>query len=179
MIGNDIVDLRLAKHESNWQRKGWLQKLFTPTEQYHILKAKIPEFLVWEYWSRKEATYKAHQRRFSLAPKYNPKDYECIENTVRVGENTYRTQTKSTRYWIYSTSSSLVTKHTSKVFTNHLFAKTKLIDFVSKDLSIDSIKVSVFKDDNQIPHLSIEDKPKDFSFSLTNHGSFSAFIIDL
>ena len=33
MIGNDIIDLALAKKENNWQRKGFLDKLFTPKEQ--------------------------------------------------------------------------------------------------------------------------------------------------
>ena len=37
MIGNDIVDLKLAKNQSNWQRKGFLEKQFTEEEQKTIL----------------------------------------------------------------------------------------------------------------------------------------------
>ena len=37
-IGNDIVDLSLAKIQSNWQRKGFLEKQFTQKEQIEILK---------------------------------------------------------------------------------------------------------------------------------------------
>jgi hypothetical protein len=33
MIGNDVVDLALAQKESNWKRKGFLNKLFTSVEQ--------------------------------------------------------------------------------------------------------------------------------------------------
>ena len=33
MIGNDIIDLSLAETESNWQRKGFLEKQFTAKEQ--------------------------------------------------------------------------------------------------------------------------------------------------
>ena len=40
-IGNDIVDLNLAKTESNWQRKGFLEKQFTQKEQEEILTQKI------------------------------------------------------------------------------------------------------------------------------------------
>ena len=31
-IGNDIIDLKLAKTQSNWQRKGFLEKQFTQKE---------------------------------------------------------------------------------------------------------------------------------------------------
>ena len=33
MIGNDIVDLDLARKESNWKRKGFLDKIFSLQEQ--------------------------------------------------------------------------------------------------------------------------------------------------
>ena len=29
MIGNDVIDLQQSRQESNWQRKGFLEKLFT------------------------------------------------------------------------------------------------------------------------------------------------------
>lgn len=58
MIGNDVVDLALAKTESNWQRKGYLSKVFTTKEQNLIFSAKNPTLMVWILWSRKEAVYK-------------------------------------------------------------------------------------------------------------------------
>ena len=42
MIGNDIVDLQLAKKQSNWQRKGFLDKQFTVSEQEEIARSKNP-----------------------------------------------------------------------------------------------------------------------------------------
>jgi phosphopantetheinyl transferase (holo-ACP synthase) len=58
MIGNDVVDLVLAKVESNWQRKGFLEKLFTFHEQKLIFESQNPTEMVWVLWSRKEAVYK-------------------------------------------------------------------------------------------------------------------------
>ena len=58
MIGNDVVDLALAKVESNWQRKGYLNKVFTTKEQNLIYFAQDPTLMVWILWSRKEAVYK-------------------------------------------------------------------------------------------------------------------------
>ena len=62
MIGNDVVDLVLAKKESNWKRKGFLNKIFTPYEQELIEKAPNQEQMVWLLWSIKESVYKAYQR---------------------------------------------------------------------------------------------------------------------
>ena len=72
MIGNDLVDLKLAAKQSNWQRKGFLDKLFTPKEQGYILNSDDSFKTVWLLWSMKESAYKAyllmHNDRF-FAPK--------------------------------------------------------------------------------------------------------------
>lgn len=80
MIGNDIVDLALARKESNWQRKGFLNKIFTPKEQALILNAKNPETTVWNLWSRKEAAYKIYNRQTQIRA-FIPLQLECF--TIR------------------------------------------------------------------------------------------------
>jgi len=70
MIGNDVVDLELAKTESNWKRKGYLDKLYTPSEQNLIKNAPDQDEMVWLLWSIKESVYKAYQRI-----NYNPGFY--------------------------------------------------------------------------------------------------------
>ena len=62
MIGNDVVDLILAKKESNWKRKGFLDKIFTTFEQNLIENAPSQDEMVWMLWSVKESVYKAYQR---------------------------------------------------------------------------------------------------------------------
>lgn len=95
MIGNDVVDLALAKAESNWQRKGYLDKLFTTKEQNLILSSENPTIMVWILWSRKEAVYKIIRQENGLRGFYPLK----IENTnyesgiVRFGEKKYYTKT--------------------------------------------------------------------------------------
>lgn len=58
MIGNDVVDLALAKTESNWKRMDYLDKIYTKLEQEFILKSSNPNQMLWSLWSRKEAVYK-------------------------------------------------------------------------------------------------------------------------
>ncbi len=44
MIGNDLIDIQLAKSQSNWQRKGFLEKQFADTEIVEILSSENPFF---------------------------------------------------------------------------------------------------------------------------------------
>jgi phosphopantetheinyl transferase (holo-ACP synthase) len=78
MIGNDIVDLALAQKESHWQRKGFLDKIFTENEQFLISNAEIPEVMVWNLWSRKEAAYKIYNRQTQIRG-YFPLQIECFD----------------------------------------------------------------------------------------------------
>lgn len=47
MIGNDLIDIQLAKSQSNWQRKGFLEKQFADTEIVEILSSENPFLQVW------------------------------------------------------------------------------------------------------------------------------------
>ncbi|PWV56739.1 4'-phosphopantetheinyl transferase superfamily protein [Chitinophaga sp. S165] len=76
MIGNDIIDLHLARRESNWQRKGFLSKIFTAAEQQMICQATIPSDMVWLLWSCKEAAYKIINR-ITNNRVYNPVKFNC------------------------------------------------------------------------------------------------------
>lgn len=78
MIGNDIVDLALAQKESNWKRKGFLDKIFTLNEQLRILNAESPEIMVWNLWTRKEAAYKIYNRKTQIQG-YFPLQLECFD----------------------------------------------------------------------------------------------------
>lgn len=98
MIGNDIVDLALAKKESNWQRPGFLEKIFTIKEQLLILNAENPEIMVWNLWSRKEAAYKIYNRQTGIRS-YMPMQLECNYENASSGSvyckgNIYYTKTE-------------------------------------------------------------------------------------
>ena len=76
MIGNDIIDLSLAKTQSNFQRKGFLEKLFSANEQQLILNAPNSFEMVWRLWSMKEAAYKIYTQQHSIRF-FAPKKFEC------------------------------------------------------------------------------------------------------
>ena len=108
MIGNDIVDLALAKTESNWQRKGFLNKIFTENEKILIQKSKNQELMVWNLWSRKEAAYKIWNRQTGIR-KYNPVQFECFNVELEIGivvfkKELYFTKTEVSKYFIHTIS---------------------------------------------------------------------------
>ena len=86
MIGNDIVDLHLANKESNWNRKGFLDKIYTKNEQKLILAAENPDLSVWNLWSRKEAAYKIYNRSTRIRA-FNPNKFECLEVSFNENES--------------------------------------------------------------------------------------------
>ncbi len=181
MIGNDIVDLQLANKQSNWQRSGWLQKIFTVTEQKSILFSENPSQLVWRFWSMKEAAYKAHQSYIKHYPKYAPWDYECQPGgEVIVNNHLYDTQTEVTKEYVYSIAQRInTTNYCSTIFKKELDLKLQLKQILAQKLKVDISSVSIKKDTYQIPRLYINNKKEDIPISLTHHGKYSAFAVTL
>ena len=98
MIGNDVVDLALARKESNWKRPGFLEKIFTAEEQLLISNAEHPEIMVWNLWSRKEAAYKIYNRETGIRA-YIPTQLQCVYENKNYGSvycngNIYYTKTE-------------------------------------------------------------------------------------
>jgi phosphopantetheinyl transferase (holo-ACP synthase) len=112
-MGNDLVDLQTAAAESNWRRKGYLPKIFTPPEQQLIADAARPDVLVWLLWSMKEATYKIHSAKTgirSFAPTSLACGDLCLQDKratgiVRVDQTLYYTRSEINEDFIHSLSS--------------------------------------------------------------------------
>ncbi|RZJ67346.1 MAG: 4-phosphopantetheinyl transferase family protein [Flavobacterium sp.] len=86
MIGNDVIDLELAAVQSDWRRKGFLEKLFSKSEIHLIKTSQNADVSVWDLWSRKEAAYKIFNRQTGIRA-FNPQHFVCenleSESTVR------------------------------------------------------------------------------------------------
>ncbi|MFA9191657.1 4'-phosphopantetheinyl transferase superfamily protein [Flavobacterium sp. FZUC8N2.13] len=155
MIGNDIVDLALARKESNWKRKGFLDKIFTQKEQWLIANAQNPEVMVWNLWSRKEAAYKIYNRETGIR-EYIPMQLVCYyENettgTVFCNERVYYTETIITNVSVYTIA-------TTKL---ELFSQIKKINLDDKVIKTNGIP---FRIDSSIASLN--------PVSITHHGRF-------
>lgn len=159
MIGNDIIDLALAKTESNWKRRGFLEKIFTKNEQKLIQSSENQEQMVWILWSCKEAAYKIYNRATQFRG-FIPLQLECeleytedkISGKVSCFGNEYYTETDATPHFVYTVAA-----------TNQ--NQLQSIQEFDKDLII--IK------NNGIPYIESNKNP----ISITHHGKFDRRII--
>lgn len=187
MIGNDIVDFKIAALQSNWQRKGFLEKLFTENEQNHILESEFPERRLWMFWAMKEATYKAHQRQYKLPRSFNPSQFSCnlsfgdtssVMGTVQIQNCVYHTQTLVEEEYLHCISSHFQQKKiVQNSASNSGDIKQELLMAVSKLKKLPKAKISIEKDVNFIPHVVCEGARIPCDFSISHHGSYSAFVL--
>lgn len=101
MIGNDIVDLAAAAKESNWQRRGFLEKIFTPAERFLISSAKDPEMMVWLLWTMKESVYKIFSRETKIRV-FAPENIVCNNLIIHKKKATGNVQHQEESYFTRS-----------------------------------------------------------------------------
>ena len=159
MIGNDIVDLALAIKESNWKRKGYLDKVFTKNEQLRIIKSDNPNNMVWNLWSRKEAAYKIFNRNTGVRI-YNPMQFECFDTDKSIGivmNNGVSYYTKTEINFDYI--------HTVSVLDTNDFESVKLLNRTNKIIKIKGI-----------PYLKTINTKLLIPISISNHGNFEKIV---
>jgi phosphopantetheinyl transferase (holo-ACP synthase) len=150
VIGNDIIDLQLAARESNWQRRGYLDKIYTPAEQAMIHASADPSLMVWLLWSRKEAVYKIIHRQTGIRA-YNPLKFNCTSEIV-----TYENQQYHTRSTVSSTHI-----HTIAVTCPTFFEAVQVKGSIE----------NIVKDERGVPFFN------GHPVSCSHHGRFSAMLL--
>lgn len=186
MIGNDVVDLNLARVQSNWQRNGFLDKVFLTSEKQIIQSSIYQNLLVWLLWSMKEAAYKAHQRRFLLPRKLNWQQQQCrlryhsnksAQGEVRIGRSNYFTKSTIASTHIYTLATlDRNSSYVSRCFEGHPEkARRELLIDISKLTGSSETSISLFKNTDGIPLLMRQNDVVPIHFSLSSHGKFSSF----
>ena len=191
MTGNDIVDIQVAATESNWRRKGFLEKIFTQQEQEYIFHAALPDSMVWRLWTMKESAYKIFTRQYG-GRFFAPNKFNCTllcdtTGLVRFNNISYQTITITAKDHIYTIATAGETK--SSEFINSCFCLPetdpkkqqqyvyKKIIECYKSLTVEPKKnIAVNKDKNGIPFLNCSNNLQ-IPVSITHHGRFAAFTI--
>jgi len=153
MIGNDVVDLALARKESNWKRNGFLQKIFTNKEQFQIENAQDPEQKVWELWSRKEAAYKIWNRE-NMIRLFNPLQFECLTEASGLEKVSFENQFFFTKTIVSQESIQTIAVCQKSYFDNIIHHPNR----------------SGIVKENGIPFLNNK------SVSISNHGRFESIV---
>jgi phosphopantetheinyl transferase (holo-ACP synthase) len=163
MIGNDIVDLALARKESNWKRNRFLDKIFTKNEQLLISNAENPEVMVWNLWSRKEAAYKIYNRQTQIRA-YIPLRLECFNLDIIDGISYGKVLLKNS---VYFTKTEITAQfiHTMAVENVQDFDKIKTLEN-RKNIRINNGVPSYFDNENSVAR----------PVSISHHGRFEQII---
>ncbi|WP_316785569.1 4'-phosphopantetheinyl transferase superfamily protein [Pedobacter frigiditerrae] len=177
MLGNDIVDLKLATTQSNWRRKGYLDKLFSSQEQQEILNSSNPETMVWLFWSMKEAAYKIVNRetkeRFYSPKKFNVTSYGNDGIVTFEGKTFYtKSEIKDNLIHTIAAAKAENLNHIQSSFLAN--ADDYLSDFNSK-----SEHYTLEKDANGIPSIVDKTNGKSHFASVSHHGRYLSVVSDI
>lgn len=173
MIGNDVIDLRLADQESNWQRKGYLSKIFTAAEQDMICQASVPSDMVWLFWSCKEAVYKIVNRVSNLRI-YNPAKFNCtlFDDDIRTASGKVFYEGQTYTFISYRNSSCIHTVAVSRdIFLRNLDIYTG--NSLPMDLFTDN---SLVKNQDGIPYLMNCCTYSPTPVSISHHGDYVGLV---
>lgn len=188
MVGNDIVDLNLASKESNWQRKGFLEKQFTKKEQREILAAENPFLKVWLFWSMKEAAYKCYTQNFEKRF-FAPQKFECRLSSEDTGvvifkELPFYTSSDLTTFYIHTTAEDIFIENNSEI---RMYKGIGKPNFVAKHLKkrleektgILTQEIVKRKTNIGAPQFYQKEKLLTKSCSISHHGNYGAYVFML
>lgn len=189
MVGNDIIDIHEARSSSNWERPGFMQKIFTIKEQSIITTSTDPFKTVWRLWSMKESAYKvfiqAGGARF-----FNPTKIECSLNSlesgqVKIATKTLKTATSINANYIFSTATfdnSNIDTCIFKLPENNIkkqshFMHEQLLSNFAEKYSLNLAELLLEKSATGVPTLHYRKKLLNTSISITHHGKYGAYSI--
>jgi len=160
MIGNDVVDIIQSRKESDWQRHGFLNKIFTDEEQYTIANYHDPEIMVWMLWSMKEAAYKIYNRQTGIRA-YIPKQLICkMENSLTGTVNCYGK--------IYFTKTIVKGNCVYTVATIHKYQLDNICELNN---------ITIIKDTNGLPYVTNKQHERLCPVSVSHHGRYYKIVM--
>ena len=190
MIGNDIIDLKLASSFPSWRRKRFRDKVFSVEEQKIISDSLDPFQTIWLLWSMKESAYKTYSRKHSekfFAPiKLKCKLTSFRKGIVEIFDEKYRTYSTIEENYIYSiahqsSSENVITnffKLDNANYSNqHCTSYKKLLHAIAEEKKVTLASLTIRKDENGIPYLFQNNQAQEIPFSVTHHGNFGAYAI--
>jgi len=190
VIGNDIIDLTVAKIQSNWQRKGFLNKIFKEEEQAIILGSNSPFQTVWLFWSMKESAYKIYIQKYQ-GRFFAPKKFRCeliseTQGLVLINNERYYTNSKITGGYIFTEAVEVyddIVEHacfklinTTCVGQSETMHK-KLKQEVSRKQNLPMNTLLIKKNVVGVPKLYKNNKQLQVVFSMSHHGNYGAYSI--
>lgn len=190
MVGNDVIDINQTKLDSNWKRKGFLEKVFDNKEQKIINESPNPFNAVWSMWSMKESAYKLYiqkgEARFFNPTKIHCQNFSLEKGIIHIDGMDIFTQTITNQKYIFTYAS--LSESTS--IENHIFhlsskdvksqskqTHQQILQHISHKKNLDLNQLQIKKTPSNIPKIFHKEQELNIPISLTHHGNFGAFTI--
>jgi len=191
MIGNDIIDLKVASITTRWDDQRFIDKVFSNSEQDLIRKATDPFRTIWIIWSMKESAYKIHVRRY-LNRFFAPTQLKCQfvafgKGLVNIDQDEYITSSIINEYYIYTiavknepgTQRHLRSKcffvNEASYSSQHAYCYQKIICDLSDSYKAPSQHFSIKKDQQDVPSIYKDGSKLPIPLTITHHGSLGAY----
>ncbi len=192
MIGNDIVDLTFASSGRHWKSQRFLDKIFSFEEQEVIAKADNSFRTLWLLWSMKESAYKIHVRQKGKSF-FAPKKILCqihskTEGQVIIENNPCHTSSRITDKYIYTVARSNTTgtmisrcaKSMKSDYTSqHNESYDSVLNVFADKLNCDQENLAIHKNEAGVPMLYKNNKMQIIPFSITHHGQYYGYALDM
>lgn len=191
MVGNDVIDIEQTKKHSNWERVGFVEKVFNNEEQKIIIESLNPFNTVWRMWSMKESAYKIqlqHDGVRSFYPtKIGCKIISSENGLVCIGKTKINTHTITNDKYIftYASINDLASIENSVFYLMNksplLQSKQthqKILQYISSKNQLELNQLSIKKTSANIPQFFYKKQKLNLFISLTHHGHFGAFSIN-
>ncbi|RZK13316.1 MAG: 4-phosphopantetheinyl transferase family protein [Flavobacterium sp.] len=154
-----IIDLSIT---SDWKRKGFLDKVFTENEKHIINQSIDPTITVWQFWSMKEAAYKALCRNSNAV--FNPLLFFCsADRLVQYNGQSILTNTIIDGDIIHTIAT------TSQNVTTYLNDNT--LDYINK-FNLANLDIELKKDANGLPVILDKVTGETHIASISHHNRF-------
>ena len=189
MVGNDIIEIDETRRSTNWERPGFIKKIFTRKEQRFINNSADSFITVWHLWSMKESAYKVFIQN-GIDRFFNPLRIECSVDSlqngqVRIDKTLIKTNTIINSNYIFTTAvldrSDIETRIFNMMDINcksqSIYMQEQVLRAFVKNNSLNFSKLEIHKTTTGVPALFYKNIRLNTSFSITHHGNYGAYSI--
>lgn len=181
----DLVDLAQARRDSNWQRRGFLDKVFLPDEQQRIRTASDPDRMVWTLWSMKESVYKQHS---AAGRAFVPLQIHCFEldrdsglGRVSYQQSCLYTQTQYTQRYILTLASTAPVFDRARVLglaeSSYASQHGALRQAIRSEAALRYGDGALVKDADGAPYWQQTTTGLNIPLGISHHGHYGAFVL--
>lgn len=190
MIGNDIIDINYTRLTTDWTRRGFLEKVFTNSEQELIASAKCVFTTVWQLWSIKESAYKVHFRDAENR-RLNPSRIHCTLidpylATAKIDNTIYFSTTNITDQYIYTFASlsdqvapsqTILDLDTAEDNSQSQLCKDSIIQYLARQYDWKVSDITIRYNRVGAPIIYHQQKRQSIQLSMTHHGAYGAWVV--